>query len=213
MTAITALVLVSVMSAAFAVVYLPLVARLVPAIASPYAKADLRKRFGAAAVDASVSLSGAIGWWTLDSILPLVAAAAYVVLRDALIAPGQSAGKFLFGLHVVHVRTQRRCGRGRSIARNIIFLVPGLNLVAVVLEWMTIVGDPQGERLGDRLAETQVVDGFGARELVKSVQRDLRSVSAQRRPAPGMGREGCGGVFFASRGGRGAVRHRFCTPP
>jgi hypothetical protein len=27
------------------------------------------------------------------------------------------------------------------------------------------VRDPQGQRLGDRLAQTQVVEGFGARDL------------------------------------------------
>ena len=181
MTGTAALVLLSVMSAAFAVVYVPLVTRFVPAIASPYAKVDLRKRFAAAGVDAFVALSGVIFWWTLGSVLMLFAAACYVVLRDALFAPGQSVGKFMFGLHVIHVRTQRPCTRIRSIARNVMFLVPGLNVVAVVLESMTIVTDSQGERLGDRLAETQVVDGFGAREFVKTIQRDLANAERRRR--------------------------------
>jgi len=44
-----------------------------------------------------------------------------------------------------------------------------------------VVRDPQGERLGDRLAETQVVDGFGARELVKTLQRDLVNADHRRR--------------------------------
>lgn len=158
------------MSAAFAVVYIPVVTRLVPAIVSPYAKVDLRRRFAAAGVDAFVALTGVIFWWTLGSMLLLVAAAGYVVLRDGLFAPGQSIGKFMFGLHVIHVRTGRRCTRGRSIARNVIFAVPGLNIVAVILESMTIVRDAQGERLGDRLAETQVVEGFGLRELVHAPQ-------------------------------------------
>jgi len=174
-TGTAALVLVSVLSAAFALVYMPLVTRLVPAVVTPYAKADVRKRFAAAAVDGFVTLTGIIFWLTLDSILPLAAAAAYVVLRDALFAPGQSVGKFLLGLHVIQVRTNERCTRAGSIRRNIQFIVPGLNVVAVVLESMTIVRDPQGQRLGDLLAETQVVDGFGARELVKAVQENLRA--------------------------------------
>ena len=183
MTGTATLVLVGVLSAAFAIVYMPLVKRLMPAVVTPYAKADLRKRFAAAAVDAFVTLTGLIFWWTLNSTLPLAAAAAYVVLRDALFAPGQSVGKFMVGLHVIHVRTHQRCTRAGSIRRNILFLVPGLNLVAVVLEWMTIVRDPQGERLGDLLAETQVVDGLGARELVKAVQRELLLGPQPRRAA------------------------------
>ena len=186
MTGTAALVLAGVLSAAFAIVYMPLVTRLVPAIVSPYAKADLRKRFAAAAVDGFVVLTGVIFWWTLNSLLPLAAAAAYAVLRDALFAPGQSVGKFLLGLHVIHVRTHEPCTRGNSIRRNILFVVPGLNIVAVVLESMAIVRDPQGERLGDLLAETQVVDGFGARELVKAVQQDLRT--SARTPQRALGR-------------------------
>jgi uncharacterized RDD family membrane protein YckC len=174
MTASTAtLALVAVLSAAFALVYLPLAARLVPAIASPYAKVDLRKRFASAGVDAFVALTGVVFWLTLHAPVLAFAAAVYVVLRDALFAPGQSVGKFLFGLHVVHVRTGRRCTRLRSIARNAIFVVPGLNLVALVFECARIVRDPQGDRLGDLLAGTQVVEGFGAREVVQEIQRDL----------------------------------------
>jgi len=172
MTGRTALLLLA-LSVAFGIVYMPLAARLLPAIASPYAKVDLRKRFAAAAVDALVAATGIVFWWTQSSSLLLSAAAVYVVLRDALFAPGQSVGKFLLGLHVIHVRTGRRCGRWRSMARNVIFVVPGLNLVALVLECVRIVRDPQGERLGDLLAQTQVVDGLGARELVKEIQRDL----------------------------------------
>jgi len=177
----TAALILSLMSAAFAVAYLPLARRLVPAVATPYAKANLRRRFAAAAVDAFVVLTGIIFWWTLQSAVMLFAAAIYVLLRDALFARGQSVGKFLFGLHVIHVRTHERCSRLRSVARNIVFAVPGLNLVALVLESMTIVRDPQGERLGDLLAETVVVEGFGARELVKSVGQSVRD--SRRMPA------------------------------
>jgi len=51
-----------------------------------------------------------------------------------------------------------------SLRRNLLFLLPGANLVAVCLESLTIARDPQGQRLGDRLAQTQVVDGFPAKE-------------------------------------------------
>jgi hypothetical protein len=46
-----------------------------------------------------------------------------------------------------------------------VFVLPGANLVAVFLEGASIVRDLQGQRLGDRLAQTQVVEGFGARDF------------------------------------------------
>jgi len=44
---------------------------------------------------------------------------------------------------------------------------------------LTVVRDPKGGRLGDRIALTQVVDGFGAREFVK-ILRDQLTVEALR---------------------------------
>ena len=167
-------IVLSVLSALFAIAYLPVARRLVPAVVTPYPKADVRKRFGAAAVDAIVALTGIVFWWTVGSPVFLFASAVYIALRDALFAPGQSVGKFIFGLHVIQVRTQERCTRMRSLARNAIFLVPGLNLVAAILECAAIARDSQGQRLGDLLAETQVIDGFGAREMVGALQRERR---------------------------------------
>jgi hypothetical protein len=54
------------------------------------------------------------------------------------------------------------------------------------------MADPQGQRLGDRLAQTQVVEGAGARELAKSLQdwlmslgRGLGHAAGGRRRVPG----------------------------
>ena len=58
-----------------------------------------------------------------------------------------------------------------SVARNLVFLFPGVNLVAVILEGITVGRDPWGYRLGYRLARTQVVAGFGARDLAASFLR------------------------------------------
>ena len=63
---------------------------------------------------------------------------------------------------------------------QLLFLVPGLNVVAVILETVTTVRDPQGLRLGDRLAQTQVVEGLGARELVKLLQKELLEIRLLR---------------------------------
>jgi hypothetical protein len=86
-----------------------------------------------------------------------------VLLRDGV--RGQSVGKFFFGLVVMHVESGQSATLATSATRNIMLLIPGVNLAAVVLEARGILRDPQGQRLGDRLAQTQVVEGLGAREL------------------------------------------------
>ena len=52
--------------------------------------------------------------------------------------------------------------------------------MAVALETVAITRDPQGQRLGDTLANTQVVEGLSARELVTSLQRALLEVPIGR---------------------------------
>ena len=98
-----------------------------------------------------------------------MAAAVYLVFRDAI--AGQSLGKFLVGQVVVHVDTGQRCRLAGSVKRNLMLILPGANLAAIFLEARTVIHDPQGQRLGDRLAHTQVVEGFGAQEVVRSLQR------------------------------------------
>jgi len=68
------------------------------------------------------------------------------------------------------------------VRRNLLFLIPGLNIVAVIWEIVTVVRDPQGQRLGDRLAQTQVIEGLGARELVRLLQKELLAIRLTREP-------------------------------
>ena len=148
--------------------YRPILTKLSIALASPYPKADMRKRFFAAMVDGT--LVGMALIFYRNSQLPayLVAAAAYLLLRDA--AGGRSVGKFLCGLVVINLATGRACGWGPCVGRNVLFVLPGANVIAVFLETATIVRDPQGLRLGDRFALTQVVEGFGAKDVVTAFQ-------------------------------------------
>jgi hypothetical protein len=71
------------------------------------------------------------------------------------------------------------------VKRNLLLLLPGANVVAVFLEARTMVADPQGQRLGDRLAQTQVVEGAGVKELLKSFQDWLRSGRTLGQPMGG----------------------------
>jgi uncharacterized RDD family membrane protein YckC len=97
----------------------------------------------------------------------------------------------LLGLVVVELETGRPASLRGAVRRNALLLLPGANVVAIFLETRTILSDPQGQRLGDRLAQTQVVEGAGVREVVRSLQEWLLglggaagSVPGRRRPLP-----------------------------
>lgn len=147
----------------FAIVYPLLLSKLSLRLASPYAKAESWRRLYAAAIDGMVVASIFALAWPSVSITYLAMAATYILLRDAI--SGRSVGKFLFGLRVVTLETGRPGSARDSVSRNVIFMLPGANVAAVLLEARTLTLDQQGMRLGDRLALTQVVDGYGAKDL------------------------------------------------
>jgi uncharacterized RDD family membrane protein YckC len=158
----------------FALAYSPIVTHLSRGLVSSYAKANLRKRFGAALVDGLVVVTLWYWYWTTGLAAYGAIGAGYLLLRDAI--GGQSVGKLLVGLVVIDLVTRRAASVGASVNRNLLLLLPGANVVAIFLEARTIVTDPQGQRLGDRLAQTQVVEGAGALDLVKSFQEWLMTL-------------------------------------
>jgi uncharacterized RDD family membrane protein YckC len=160
----------------FALVYFPAVTQLSRGLLSPYPKADVRKRLYAATIDALLVTTSCVLYWNSTSVLFFVAGAAYLLLRDAM--GGQSVGKFFLGLVVISLETGRPSTLTSSVRRNLLLLLPGANVVAVFLEALTVVRDPQGQRLGDRLAQTQVVEGLGAKDLLMSFQDWLSSLGA-----------------------------------
>jgi uncharacterized RDD family membrane protein YckC len=81
--------------------------------------------------------------WFISAALLLVA----MLFRDGW--HGRSPGKRLLGLRL-QTPTGEPCGYGRSFVRNLPVVVPGWNLVEVV---MVIAGK---RRTGDRLARTTV---------------------------------------------------------
>jgi|KBSSwiStaDraftv2_1062776.scaffolds.fasta_scaffold46676_2 uncharacterized RDD family membrane protein YckC len=149
-------------------VYHPILARLSVALVSPYAKADVAKRISAAMIDGLLIGATLELYRNSELLIYLFLGGAYLLLRDAV--AGRSVGKFFCGLVVINLESGRPCGRKASISRNALLLLPGANVVALFLEAATIVRDPQGQRLGDRLAWTQVVEGFGARDAVRAAQ-------------------------------------------
>ena len=179
----TLLVVLLLPAITFAVAYSSIVTYVSRGLISPYAKADVRKRLVAASIDGLLVATLCLFAWIGGAPLYLVLAAGYLLLRDAI--GGQSLGKILLGLVVIDLHTGRVASLSGSVRRNFLLLLPGANVVAIVLEARMIVSDPQGQRLGDRLAQTQVVEGAGAKDLVKSFQDWLLSVSNELGDATG----------------------------
>ena len=121
---------------AFAIAYFPMVSKLSRGLASPYAKADVARRLSAATIDGLIVMSLGLLYWTEGSLLAAVAGAAYVLLRDSV--NGQSIGKFLLGLVVISLETGRPSSFAGSLRRNLLFLLPGANVLAIFLEGLTI---------------------------------------------------------------------------
>ena len=83
-------------------------------------------------------------WWAALAVLMVA-----MLLRDGF--RGRSIGKHLLGLRLVTPRGDR-CGYGRSLVRNIPLVVPGWNLLEVIL---VLAGK---RRTGDRIARTSVTE-------------------------------------------------------
>jgi uncharacterized RDD family membrane protein YckC len=135
---------------------------------SPYPKAGLLPRAVARVADIIVSLAlsavaGAVG---------LAAGLLYLLIADALLS-GQSIGKRLGGVKVVHVPTRTSATLLQSMIRNspfalafvfyavpivgwFLLLIVGLPLVA--FEAYMVYSDSLGIRIGDVFADTQVID-------------------------------------------------------
>ena len=149
-------------AAVFGLLYFPIVTQLTRGLVSPYAKADVRRRLFAATLDGLLVVTTCLLYWNSGVVLYLAAGAAYLLLRDAI--RGQSIGKLFFGLVVISLETGRVSSLAGSVRRNLLLLLPGANIVAIFLEAGTVIRDSQGQRLGDRLAQTQVVEGLGAKD-------------------------------------------------
>lgn len=136
---------------------------------SGYPKASLLLRAGARVVDT------AIAWALYKATGPagVVIALLYVLFADGMLM-GQSAGKKIFGVKVVFVPTRSGARHRDSVLRNapfgliiILSMMPELGIRAFFaglgvigsIEALQCLRDPEGLRLGDTWAQTQVIDG------------------------------------------------------
>ncbi|MGQ0810250.1 MAG: RDD family protein [Nitrospiraceae bacterium] len=106
-----------------------------------------------------------------DQVVPPVgflAGFAYVLVADGF-AGGRSIGKRLIGLQTIVPRTRETAGFKDSIIRNLPFAAAQLafeipwvgwivSSVIIAFEALLILGNDQGRRLGDAVAQTQVID-------------------------------------------------------
>ncbi len=157
-------------------------------------KASLLLRGGARLVDLLIA------WVLYVSTGPagIVIALLYVLLADGMLQ-GQSPGKKAFGVKVVYLPTGAGARHRDSLLRNapfglviILSMMPELGLKAFVAGVLVIGGiealrcwrDPDGVRLGDAWAQTQVIDGkvvSGAPQFVSP--RDEARAGARLRVA------------------------------
>ena len=136
---------------------------------SPYPKASLWMRLGARVVDVAV----AWGLYVLGGAAGGVVALLFLLLADGMLQ-GQSAGKRIFGVKVMHLPTRSAARHRDSTLRNAplalivllgmmpeplghVALLAGLLVIGGV-EALRVVREPLGLRLGDTWAQTQVVD-------------------------------------------------------
>jgi len=132
-------------------------------------KAGTLKRIVARLVDILVA-------WALTLVVPPVGVFAgilYLAVADG-VQKGQSLGKMVFGLEVQSMEGEP-CALKASVYRNLPFslallfaVVPFIGWILLVLAgipillielWLVIVDD-KGERLGDRISGTSVVERF-----------------------------------------------------
>ncbi|MBI5905549.1 MAG: RDD family protein [Deltaproteobacteria bacterium] len=93
----------------------------------------------------------ALGFGILGGFLAVI----YITFRDGLFG-GQSIGKKILGLRVVHV-DGRPISYIDSSFRNVVFIIYMLIPLAVVIEAIAAWKHPERRRLGDRIARTCVV--------------------------------------------------------
>jgi uncharacterized RDD family membrane protein YckC len=157
---------------------------------SPYPKASLLLRGGARVVDVIIA------WALYRSTGPagVVIGLLYLLFADGMIQ-GQSPGKKLFGVKVVYLPTRQGARNRDSVLRNapfgltiILSMMPELGLKAFVagvvvigvIETVKCWRDPDGLRLGDLWAQTQVVD---AKVVAGQPQTSASLTEPSRAPA------------------------------
>lgn len=144
-----------------------------------YSKANLGNRFFASLIDGLISLALSIptiicfvfafiqfddykrefgAFLLLMAALFYLMPLAYNLIKDGL-GKGQSYGKKAVEIMVIDLDRNSPCKFGKSCSRNIIMmLVNIIPFVGWLIEPIMVIATEDGRRLGDRVANTQVID-------------------------------------------------------
>jgi len=98
-----------------------------------------------------------IGYYLLAILLYFIPMG-YAFVKDGL-GRGQSWGKRICSLMVVSLSDNLSCNKGQSFVRNLISgLVTIIPLVGWLVEPIIVLATPDGRKLGDKVANTQVIE-------------------------------------------------------
>jgi uncharacterized RDD family membrane protein YckC len=117
--------------------------------------ASLGERVGAQLIDFFVASATMVIFFLVSMAIPnafvigAILFFGYLLLSDGQ-PRGQSVGKRVLGIAVIHRRTRKSCTYAQSFVRNFLSLLLG------VIDWLFIFGRTQ-QRLGDMIANTIVV--------------------------------------------------------
>jgi uncharacterized RDD family membrane protein YckC len=82
----------------------------------------------------------------------------YALIKDG-IGEGQSYGKRAVNLMVINLNTNEPCTKLNSVGRNLLFgIICGIPYVGTLLEIIMVFANPEGRKLSDLLAGTQVAE-------------------------------------------------------
>jgi len=135
-----------------------------PGSAEGLPKADVIHRFIAKFIDFLIVAAFA----RLIPPVGFFAGMTYLLIADGLFQ-GQSIGKRLIGLQTLRFENGAAVSFRESILRNIPFsaaylclLIPFVGWLlgggVVLIEALLVIGNPQGHRVGDEIAKTQVIE-------------------------------------------------------
>ncbi|MCX6695022.1 MAG: RDD family protein [Candidatus Altiarchaeota archaeon] len=88
-----------------------------------------------------------LGW-----AVAVICSVGYMLIKDGLFG-GRSLGKKLLGMKVV-TKEGKACDYKKSLFRNIVYVIPLMMFVELIMLFV----DKDGERFGDKIAGTQVVE-------------------------------------------------------
>ena len=137
-----------------------------PILQMNYPKAGIGSRFLAHLVDSLIAglpmLPGALlisakrteGFGMLLLVIAGIWAVYYGFCKDGMVG-GQSHGKRMNGLMVVSLTTNQTCTKGKSCLRALGLAIPYIGGIVEII--MVLVTD-KGRRLGDKFADTQVIE-------------------------------------------------------